>query len=393
MAPTKKVFLHVGSPKTGTTLLQDLLFHNRHRLAEHGVLYAAKRFDQHFLAALDLMGMKWGGLEKDAAGAWSRLAAQAREFDGNVVISHEILAAANQEQAERALRDLDAEVHLVCSARDLARQIPAEWQESIKHRREFGYADFCADLQLAKPKLQASRWFWKVQSWPEVLARWGSTLPADRVHVVTVPAPDAPRSLLMERFVDTLEIKPGWLAERSQRSNAGLGGVEATVIKHVNQRLPPTRLEPHYYREIVRELLAHRTLAGHLAGGKVVLPPALYEWASALSQDWTEQLRAAKYDIVGELDDLLPAAPAGAWVDPDAATPLQQLEVTEAALDAVILELARSRRAEDEHRAAGSSAPSRSDRTEWVKRRLVEGAERNRGLAVAHRAYRRLRSR
>src|SRR5690349_17412777 len=104
---TRRVLLHVGTPKTGTSYLQDVLFQNRPLLAEHGVHYFADRFDAHFLAALDLMRLPWGGLETEAVGAWDRLAERTREVeDGTVIISHEILARATRRQAERALADL-----------------------------------------------------------------------------------------------------------------------------------------------------------------------------------------------------------------------------------------------------------------------------------------------
>ena len=71
-----RVLLHVGTPKTGTSYLQDVLYHNRRTLAAANILYPADRFDAHFLAALDLMRLPWGGLEAEAVGAWDRLAAR-----------------------------------------------------------------------------------------------------------------------------------------------------------------------------------------------------------------------------------------------------------------------------------------------------------------------------
>ena len=137
------MLVHVGAPKTGTSFVQDLLFSNREALAAQGILYPADRFDAHFLAALDLMELQWGGLEKQAVGAWDRLAEQVRDWDGTVIISHEILATASPEQVRRAIESFgDAEVHVLLSARDLVRQIPAEWQENVKHRRVVGYRDF-----------------------------------------------------------------------------------------------------------------------------------------------------------------------------------------------------------------------------------------------------------
>ena len=85
---SERVLLHVGTPKTGTSYLQDVLFRNRPELAEAGVLYPADRFDAHFLAALDLMRLPWGGLETQAEGAWGELARRVREHHGKIGRAH-----------------------------------------------------------------------------------------------------------------------------------------------------------------------------------------------------------------------------------------------------------------------------------------------------------------
>src|SRR5262245_62288000 len=101
----KKVFVHIGAPKTGTSQLQDLLYINREGLRAKGVLYPAERFDHQFLAALDLIGKSWGGLEDEAVGAWPWLVEQVNGFDGNVVVSH---------RSEEHTSELQSLRHLVC---------------------------------------------------------------------------------------------------------------------------------------------------------------------------------------------------------------------------------------------------------------------------------------
>src|SRR5690606_37313287 len=102
----KRVFLHVGTPKTGTSFLQDVLFQNRSTLRDAGINYPASRFDGQFLAALDLMRLPWGGLEQEAVGAWEQLAEEARSWSGTTIISHEIFAHASSPQVKRALDSL-----------------------------------------------------------------------------------------------------------------------------------------------------------------------------------------------------------------------------------------------------------------------------------------------
>ena len=72
-----------------------------------------------------------------------------------------------------------AEVHVVYSARDLARQIPAAWQESIKHQRKQGFGGFLnrSGPRRTKPNL----WFCAAFDLPDVLARW-SKRPAPRAR-------------------------------------------------------------------------------------------------------------------------------------------------------------------------------------------------------------------
>lgn len=340
--PPRPVWLHVGVPKTGTSQIQDLLFLNRVSLSEeHGILYPAQGHDDHFMAALDLIGQEWGGLEERAVGAWDRLVERANAHDGAVIISHEVFAAASREQARQVVDALDGEVHVVVSARDLHRQIPAEWQEGVKHRRRMTYAQYCDDLVSSAPSLEGARWFWRVQDVPRVLERWTAGLPPERVHVLTVPGRDAPRDLLVERFLDLFGIDRDWLPEVSHRENAGLGAAETTVIRRLNDLLPPERLEGDVYRFHVRELLAHRTLSQRTGGARITLPESIAQWADSTATTWVSELERAGYDVVGDLSELRPSRTSSPWYDPDAAPEADQLAATFAALEALLLQIGR----------------------------------------------------
>jgi hypothetical protein len=389
----KRVFLHVGAPKTGTSQLQDLLFLNRDELRGHGVLYPAEQFDDQFIAALDLIGKRWGGLEERAQGTWARLVEQVNGFDGHtVVISHEVFAGATAEQARRALRDLDGQVHVVCSARDLRRQVPAEWQEGVKHRRALSYATFCADLVSDSPRTELVRWFWTVQDLPAVLERWGATLPAERVHLVTVPPPGAPHDLLVERFLGLLGIDAAWLPNITNRANASMGAAETTLVRRLNDRLPGSRLDGEVYRPYVRELLVHRTLAARPGSVRLTLPADLEDWARERTQEWLRRLDEAGYDVVGDLAELAPAAAAPAdWYDPDTAPAEDQLAAALEVIETLVLEIGHlTARHREELDAARVPAPGPWLRT---KQSAVRLAGRNRAAGALHAVYRWMRRR
>ncbi len=401
---TRRVIVHVGTPKTGTSFVQDLLFQQRPALAEQGVLYPADRFDAHFLAALDLMELRWGGLEHQAVGAWDRLAAQVRAWTGHtVIVSHEILARASVEQVRLALESFGpgCEVHVVLSARDLVRQIPAEWQENLKHRRTVAYRDFLKQVTADVPETELATWFWGVQEVPAILARWGATLPPEHVHVVTVPKPGSPRTLLWERFAGVFGLDPQAWPIESDRANPSLGVPETALVRAINQRVNGGVLANEHYRELVRETLAHRTLARRSGSPRLLLPPDARTWATELSRRWIAELEAREYAVAGSLEDLRPDAADGAeFVDPDAQGPAEQ---GEPALDAVVAllqraaelreetgrlheELDRARHERDQaHLAAGL--------VHRAKHALVRRADTHRSAHLALKAYRRVRGR
>jgi hypothetical protein len=399
---TKRVLIHVGTPKTGTSHLQDVLFRNRPLLAEHGISYPADRFDAHFLAALDLMKLNWGGLELEAVGAWDQLAEQVRAWPGTSIISHEILATASRMQVDRALTSLtgghpDVEVHLILSVRDLVRQIPAEWQENVKHRSVISYEKFLAVISDPARDSRIGTWFWGVQEIPDIINRWGAHLPADRIHLVTVPAPGAPRDELWRRFSRAFGLDGLELDLTAERANPSLGVPETALVRRINRRVIKD-VEPADYRPLVRELLAHQTLSRRRRSDRLRLPPALHAWAQEVSATWIEEIEQRGYDVVGDLADLAGAPPAGTWSDPDQPV---EAEVAAAAVDAIgalLVEAGRLRASEAHLASELAETRSALERsylrpTYRIREKLVHGMEHSGAGRALLTLYRRVRGR
>jgi hypothetical protein len=398
---TQRVLLHVGTPKTGTSYLQHVLFHNRQRLSKGGINYPADTFDAHFLAALDLMRMPWGGLEANAIGAWDRLAADVRRWPDTSIISHEILATASRAQIGHALESLGhgagAEVHLVLSARDLVRQIPAEWQENVKHRAALSYRRFLDQIRDPAREGRIPTWFWGVQEIPDILDRWGHDLPPEHVHVVTVPPAGGSPDLLWDRFTQAFGLTGIDLLLDGERVNPSLGVPETALIRRIN-RAANEELEPAYYRPLVRELLAHQTLSRRTESPRLALPPDVHPWASDLEESWIEEIQRRGYDVIGDLDDLRGAPPGDDYADPDHPDEALVSGAAVDALKALLLENARLQR-ELDHRGARLRGVHRELEKAYLRptyrwrQKLVRRLDASRTGRNAMRAYRRARGR
>lgn len=405
----RTVLLHVGAPKTGTSAIQQVLGEHRHYLQAQGICYPGERFDAHFLAALELMQLPWGGLEREAHGAWRDLVAQVRDWEGTAIISHEILAAASRPQIAQALTDLGyhdgTELHVIYSARDLARQIPAEWQENIKHRRTTGLMEFIDALQAPTRSDDMAQWFWGVQEVPNVLDRWGEFLPAQQVHLVTVPPAGTPAQVLRDRMSQALQLDLDEVAQADPdpdvlveppRINRSLGVAEAAVLRQLNHRLEPL-LENHHYRALVREELVHHHLSRQRSSAPLSIPSPVFDWSRDLSQVWVEQISARGYHIIGDLQELIPRDHIE-FVDPAAISDAQLAQATMRALQAMTLEGRRLREreqilvteVEDLHREVKRAHSTPIYR---VKQQLVGLASTNRLARWGLNVYRRLTGR
>ena len=190
---SRRVYVHVGAPKTGTTYLQDRLGAQRQEPGRRTTSTPhAGAADEpgmfHFRAALDLLDQDWGGRRGHAEGelgrAWS---AGSAARPGTV--DHQPRDPRGRPRPSTSARlqgatSAGSEMHIVYSARDLARQAPADWQESVKQGRRWSYGRFLTRVDAAASRL--------VLPGPSTCPTCSTTLGhracrPTQVHVVTVP--------------------------------------------------------------------------------------------------------------------------------------------------------------------------------------------------------------
>lgn len=329
--PRPAVFLHVGAPKTGTTYLQQTLHRHRTALRRAGLLYPGSQ-QAHFWASQDLRGVQFKGQpDRHVPGAWRRVVDEVRRWPARTLIDHETFAAARPAAIDRALRDLEfADVHVIFTARDLSRQLPAAWQERIKNGSSGRYGEFLAAVRDTRfGGARSERWFWTLQDAPEVLARWGRDLPPERLHLVTVPPRGSDPSLLWRRFAGVLGIDPDAYDSTPQEANPSLGAAEAAALRRFNAALVAADIPWPAYSSLFKQRVAAALAAR--GGTPIAVPEEHFGWVSEWSERAVERLRDAGYHVVGDLDELVPRMrPNGA--DPDTAPAEDEVEAAVAGM-------------------------------------------------------------
>ena len=344
----ERVVFHIGTPKTGTTYLQTLVWRHRKKLRGQGLLFPGDRRADHL----------WGSMEvrddpsvkrrrSEAPGAWQRLVSAAAAWPQTVLISHEFYGAATPQQAARALRDLaPARVELVVTARDAVSAMTSMWSQSMKFRHTASLREFASDDDEGDA---LNVWGWRTLDTAHVLQRWADGLDPSQVHVITVPRPGAPPDELWRRFAGVLGVDPGVVHADRARPNDSLGLVETELLRLINVRLSKEQMSAERTARWVRGYLARDVLVPH--GRERFVPPAdqrggLRRRAERIVDD----LAAGGYSVVGDLADLRPSSDSDARSPEDVST----AELLEAAADVIVTLFGEVRRLSED----GDAAPT-----------------------------------
>jgi hypothetical protein len=339
-----KVFLHVGLPKTGTTYLQTRMWNNHEELRRQGVLLPGDSNRQHLWAScvvredptIDRRGPQ-------APYAWDRLLGEVNEWEGTAVITHEFFAAASADQAAGAVAAFnDADVHVVVTARDTLSLVTARWQEYVKNGSTVPIDDY-PETEETDP---ANEWDWGTLDLADVLERWGAKLPNDHVHVLTLPRPDEPPETMWWRFAELVGIDTTRCRTTGSGRNESLGVVEVELLRRVNAEL----------EDFTTPLDRGNWIRGYLAQGKLLPRKGEKFWPAA---DRIAELQArgnrivdavatGGYDVIGDLEDLRPAAVVPERRHPDSVT---DAELTAASVSVIAHMMADVRRLSQEKRA------------------------------------------
>lgn len=307
-----RIYLHVGTPKSGTTYLQSRMVANHQELAAQGVLWPGPGWGRHVNAVRELVD-----LPKDRAldpeGRWASLAERARSWRGRaVVVSMEWMGSLRPHQVRAAVESLGPDrVEVICTARDLMRNFVAQAQEMAKNYRTWTWDQIEREVREGREG-PAGRAFWAQQDVPRVLDLWAAQIPRDRIHLVTLPPPGGPREVLWERFCSVLGVDGSGFAEATA-SNDSLDVVSTALMQRLNVAAAEAGLPLPVYKRTL-----HRRVATQILGPRrdrsrpLGMSASMADFLSERSAEMVAELRQSGVDLVGSWEDLVPTGvPAG----------------------------------------------------------------------------------
>jgi hypothetical protein len=389
----KRVIIHVGAPKTGTTFLQGVLWRNRDVLRQAGLHIVGQSRGDHYRAGHDIRGVEHNPKDPrpDWAGSWDLLAGLATSSSARAtIISDEHLASLTPDQVTRAMESLRSrEVHVVYTTRNLARLLPSEYQEYVKHRSPLTYQEWASKVFHDRSR-GPGKWFWSVHDPVDVVRRWSTGVEPDNIHVLTLPLPGAPKDELWRRFCSVVDVDPAVATDFEVMGNDSLGIAETEVLRRVNIALPETFPRWHH-TGIARDVLASRILGPRSKSARPAVPEPVRNEVLQQTEANITGLGSGICDLVGNLDELAVADDISAGE----AAPTEA-ELLDAAVDGIaglLVQMGRMR--DDRRRAEGRLRRQLSASGQVVRTRTKVAAivDRTRWGSAALARYRNARER
>jgi len=297
----RRVYLHIGASKTGTTYTQDVTWATKAQLADRGVFVPGRRQLDHFRMCADARVVARESRRKRPPRP-SLLRQAVKSFDASgaeaLLISSEELASWKAPMVQVLFRWFEGfEIHVIYGMRDTAGLLTSSWQERVKNGEARGFTTWLEAMR----ERRSGDPFWGDRDPEPVLRRWDPG-PGGRIHVPILPPRTAAATELWDRFCRILEC--GEIAVPDlQRPNESLGFTEASVVAMLQDRVSPA-VGDEQRRHLVKHQIANQLLAAHPDPVPILIPEEHRDWVTGETERRRGYLEECSHDIVGDLGEL-----------------------------------------------------------------------------------------
>lgn len=306
----KRLIIHAGFHKSGTTALQESFHLNRRELTKHGVNYLEFGHKAHHRLAWSLSQKPWGwakrGGERESTKLWEKAAADIeKDKADSVIISSEFFSELSGDQIRKIHSSFkNREVKILFTLRPLAKLLPSSYQQYLKYGITADYQEWLHSV-LDKPgESKINPTFWKRHFHGQVVAKWADVFGSSNITVLIVN--EAQPNFLFDEINKYLNLPTNTLQSADTGSNRSLTMEEISLLREINSQFPKEREWDEYQVFIrngyIRELTDHTKPAPDKA--RLLTP----EWAVSKANEIGSQIKSelinSKVKIIGDLETL-----------------------------------------------------------------------------------------
>ena len=306
----KRLVIHPGFHKSGTTALQESFALNRMLLRKSGILYPPIGTKSHHRVAWALTQRPWGwskrGGEKTPEKYWDRMASRINGAkEETVILSSEFFSEIDGERIRKIRSEIKGrDIQILFTLRPLAKLLPSSYQQYLKYGITIEYEDWLHAI-LDKPgESKVSPTFWKRHSHGKVVARWVDIFGKSNVTLLIVN--EAQPTFLFDEINKFLNLPTGTLNAAPSGSNRSLTMEEISLLLELNRQFPKERVWDEYEVFVragyIRHLTDHVPPAADKA--RLLTPQWAVDKANELGKVIQKELLGTGVKIIGDVDSL-----------------------------------------------------------------------------------------
>ena len=304
----KKLIIHPGFHKTGTTALQQALSEVRAELSQANFNYPRIAGTAHHRAARSIIEKSWGWKNRGGRSAdpieWKKLERKLISNNGTAIISSEFFSEADQTQLANLAKRLDgADIQVIFTWRPLPFMLASSYQQYLKYGLRKSYAEWLDSIFEGAGEAKFTPSFWKRNLHGDVVARWVETFGGENVSLIAVD--ETKPTYLYESFADLAGIPSGLLKEPVQvEINRSLTFTEAALLLEINRTYPKDGDWESY--EIFIRKGNIKALTGsnkfEVSEEKILTPDWAIAQAAEINSKSVAQIKSLGIKIIGDLD-------------------------------------------------------------------------------------------
>ncbi|MGA1159312.1 MAG: hypothetical protein ACO3UT_05860 [Candidatus Nanopelagicaceae bacterium] len=306
----KRLIIHPGFHKSGTTALQQSLHANRNRLQSYGLSYPFPPHKAHHRLAWSLSGKVWGWRNRGGSGESPRLWARSvrsinRASGKNIIISSEFFSELDSEKINKIKNDINNhEVQVLFTLRPLAKLLSSSYQQYLKYGLKADYEEWLHSV-LDKPgESKLSPTFWRRHFHGQVISRWSEVFGPSNVTVLFVD--ESQPEFLFTEANKYLGLPEKTLQAQDRGLNRSMTTEEIALILEINRRFPKERNWNEYQVFIRNGFIREITDNSKAASGKekLLTPKWAIDIANNLARDSKNEILKSGVKIIGDIESL-----------------------------------------------------------------------------------------